>query len=930
MKPLLPIWLQGTTLALLVSLSIGVFASTLYSQSSPETEQDPALSLLTATPSPTLTATPTPTGATYTITGYVAEMPECSGRMRGATVALLPLGLTTQTDLIPGGNFTFANIPNGAYTLRVAGCNPFGCWRETAINVNSADAFAAICMATAPPTVTPTPVPTFDVQVNVTLPKTIFHMGETTTALVTIDNRSVGCQYPVYNLTLSQQGTPIFRFDSPPVVGPPVFAQTVYTLTAINSGTATLNASAYGERNCGNGWQWTTVNGNSAPVTVAQPLLVTTANDSGPGSLRQLIANAVPGATIRFAAALSGQTITLSSQLNVTKALTIDGSTVAQPITLSGNNAVRVLFVDTNIDVTVKGVIIANGKVVQSIAPPLTPTPTPSGGISTGAGMVNNGHLTLNGVTFIHNLAGGGPGASTASVAPPVPSGSSGALRNNGVVTVTNSTFVGNSAINGYGGAIENYGQMAVQKSTFVENYAFHNGGGFGGAIYNAATLTVNNSTFMTNTTEGVFADPSGAAIYNYNTAILTVNNSTFSYNTLTLADFAIVGSAISNDGTAWVYHSTFHGNSGSTLGATGPTHLYNSIVANSVNGVDCEGTLTTNINNLIQDSSCGATLTGDPKLGPLVNNGGSTQTHQPLAGSSAIDAADSATCLNTDQRGITRPQDGNGDGVARCDIGAVEVSAAESSLIFADGFESGNLNTWSARAIDGGDLSVTRGAALVGRFGLSALLDDNNPLHVTDDRPNGEIGYQVRFRFDPNSLAMAHGDLHALFYGYVGTATQVLKLEMRFAAGQYQVRVAVRNDAAAWTNSAWFVISDAPHLLQLNWRAATAVDANNGRLAFRIDGVLKSNLLGIDNDTRRLDRVRLGALTGIDNGTRGTYFFDAFQANRIGVPSATAAEQEEPAEDTTAFVEAVTAEELADEAAEPPAQQLFLPLVTR
>jgi len=36
-----------------------------------------------------------------------------------------------------------------------------------------------------------------------------------------------------------------------------------------------------------------------------------------------------------------------------------------------------------------------------------------------------------------------------------------------------------------------------------------------------------------------------------------------------------------------------------------------------------------------------------------------------------------------------------------------------------------------------------------------------------------------------------------------------------------------------------------------------------------------------MDNDTRRIDRVRLGAITGIDAGTRGTYYFDAFMSRR-------------------------------------------------
>ena len=80
--------------------------------------------------------------------------------------------------------------------------------------------------------------------------------------------------------------------------------------------------------------------------------------------------------------------------------------------------------------------------------------------------------------------------------------------------------------------------------------------------------------------------------------------------------------------------------------------------------------------------------------LGPLADNGPSTGsgrttlTHALLPGSPAIDAGDPAGCtydhdgnpdtpdllLSTDQRGYTRPADGNGDGVARCDIGAYEV----------------------------------------------------------------------------------------------------------------------------------------------------------------------------------------------------------------------------------------------------------------
>jgi hypothetical protein len=205
----------------------------------------------------------------------------------------------------------------------------------------------------------------------------------------------------------------------------------------------------------------------------------------------------------------------------------------------------------------------------------------------------------------------------------------------------------------------------------------------------------------------------------------------------------------------------------------------------------------------------------------------------------------------------------------------------SSSDLNFADGFESGNFSAWSSSMIDLGDLSVSSAAALVGSRGMQATIDDNTSIYVTDDRANAERRYRARFYFDPNSIIMASGDNHYIFYGFSGTSTIVLRLQLRFSSGNYQLRAALRNDGSTWTNSNWFTISDATHFIELDWRAATAVGANNGGLTLWIDNVQQANLTGVDNDTRRIDRVRLGAVAGIDTGTRGTYYFDAFESRR-------------------------------------------------
>jgi len=205
----------------------------------------------------------------------------------------------------------------------------------------------------------------------------------------------------------------------------------------------------------------------------------------------------------------------------------------------------------------------------------------------------------------------------------------------------------------------------------------------------------------------------------------------------------------------------------------------------------------------------------------------------------------------------------------------------SSSGLIFKDDFESGNLSAWSSNTSDGGDLSVSGPAALVGSRGLQAVIDDNNNIFVTDDSPAAERLYRARYYFNPNSIKMASGDNHYIFRGYTGSSTLVLRVQFRFSNGNYQLRAALRNDDSTWKNTNWFNITNASHSIELAWRAATGTGANNGGLTLWIDSTQQADLNGVDNDTRRIDKVQLGAVVGIDSGTRGTYYFDAFESWR-------------------------------------------------
>jgi hypothetical protein len=146
-------------------------------------------------------------------------------------------------------------------------------------------------------------------------------------------------------------------------------------------------------------------------------------------------------------------------------------------------------------------------------------------------------------------------------------------------------------------------------------------------------------------------------------------------------------GTAVSAGGaTAELTHVTITDNAVGLQANDGATvALWNTIVSENNSTVNCQtaGANVGGVGNLLAETSCLSFPTPDniygvpPELGPLApNDGGALWTHAPDPGSPVIDAAVAEMCVTPDQRGVSRPRDGDGDGTPRCDIGAHEFIA--------------------------------------------------------------------------------------------------------------------------------------------------------------------------------------------------------------------------------------------------------------
>jgi len=414
-----------------------------------------------------------------------------------------------------------------------------------------------------------------------------------------------------------------------------------------------------------------TPSGTPSPTPIVHT--VTNTNDSGPGSLRQALADANNDDIIGFA--VTGTIGLTSGELVVNRSITISGPG-ANNLVVDGNAKDRVFHIASGETVTISDLTITNGYTTGF-----------------GGGIHNeDATLTLNGCTITNNSSSSYPGGAIHNDAEDigyatlemnnclVADNSGGGIYNDAVgggtatLEITDSVLSNNSGnaiySEGWSCLFCGHGTATVQitNSSIKDNRgAIYSDTGEGGPV----TVSITNSTVNAN---------AGPAVYGGTFARILVSNSTISENS---------GGGlynISESSGSSVYDTTMS-NNGTELSGYGGAFLSmeNTVFNVSPGGhslsTDGYGAISSYGYNLSSDDGSGYLIglgdqiNTDPLLGPLQDNGGPTFTHALLPGSPAINAGDPnfVPPPDFDQRGPGFDRVRNG----RIDIGSFEVQTA-------------------------------------------------------------------------------------------------------------------------------------------------------------------------------------------------------------------------------------------------------------
>lgn len=182
------------------------------------------------------------------------------------------------------------------------------------------------------------------------------------------------------------------------------------------------------------------------------------------------------------------------------------------------------------------------------------------------------------------------------------------------------------------------------------------------------------------------------------------------------------------------------------------------------------------------------------------------------------------------------------------------------------DTFECGT-GSWSS---DGSwPPQATAAAALTGDQGLEVDLGaiaSSSPAYgfLHDDEPEGQTAFNLRFRLDPHTADLVNGNSAILAGASKSNGMhggEHLRLKLRGLGGVLELRAEAKNDEGQYETTVWTPLATGAHPVEVQWKAAGGDGAGDGFVRLWVDGTLRGEVVGIDNDSWDVESFRLGGI---------------------------------------------------------------------
>ena len=163
--------------------------------------------------------------------------------------------------------------------------------------------------------------------------------------------------------------------------------------------------------------------------------------------------------------------------------------------------------------------------------------------------------------------------------------------------------------------------------------------------------------------------------------------------------------------------------------------------------------------------------------------------------------------------------------------------------------------------------------------------MDDTTGRYVEDQTPDQEGRYRARFYFDTNGFDPGEaGDRRRirLFIAFEERPRlrRLFTVVLRRLNGDYAWPGRARLDDDSQQDTGFFPITDGEHFVEVDWKRASGLGAQDGAFEMWIDGTSVYATTILDSSISGVDLVRLGALT-LKPGANGTIYLDEFDSRR-------------------------------------------------